>query len=150
MRDTVYLNADAVRTDLKRMNLTAEKVCERLGLAKNTLTNMLSSSKDGKKFMREGVARFERALFAEEGAYCIELDDMPEQEKQPEQKQADKELADAFMQLLAIDNKILVELKNMNEAMKELLMNVRGDTSTEKEYVRRIHDNVLKITEALK
>ena len=63
---------------------------------------------------------------------------------------SNKDMADAFMQLLAIDNKILVELKNMNEAMKELLMNVRGDTSTEKEYVRRIHDNVLKITEALK
>ena len=107
-------------------------------------------SKNGNKFIRESVTRFERALFAEEGAYCIELDDVPEQEKQPEQKQADKELTDAFMQLLAIDNKILVELKNMNEAMKELLMNIRGDTSTEKEYVRRIHDNVLKISEALK
>lgn len=153
MNDSVYMNVEAIKEDMKRLNITAKQVSLSLGLSDNALSGMFfAAEKKGAAYKRENIARIEKALFREPGAYCIEKKDVSEKKtaESPNGGANSKDIADAFMQLLAIDNKILVELKNMNEAMKELLMNVRGDTSTGKEYMRRIHDNVLKISEELK
>ena len=79
MNDSVYLNVEAVREDLKRMNVTAEQVSVAVGLSKNALSGMFfAAEKRGAAYKRENVARFEKALFREPGAYCIEKKDEPE------------------------------------------------------------------------
>lgn len=142
------VNADEIRKDLARMGLQARQVSISMGKNGNYISEMLSRS-DTRTFERKTVEMIEKALFREPGAYCIEIN----KEKKTEEKPAEGMKAEAdgirkdLSEMYIMQKAIYTELRSIHSDMKELLFDIKNNTSTSKEYAKRVHDDCYKLTQ---
>lgn len=146
--EKVMVNADEIRKDLARMGLQAKQVSISMGKNGNYLAEMLSRSAT-RPLERKTVEMVEKALFREPGAYCIEInEDKKTEEKPAEGMKAEwdgvrKDLNEMYIMQKAI----YTELRSIHSDMKELLFDIKNNTSTSKEYAKRVHDDCYKLTQ---
>ena len=150
MENKVRLNAEKIRGDIERMGLKYTQISLSMGKDKNYIAQLLARS-ETQTYMRETVAAVERALFQEPGAYCIEIADDEKPEEKPQGggspggdiDKLRKDLNDVYVMQKAIYD----ELRSMHSEIKELLFSTMNNTSTKKEYAKRVHDDCYKLTQ---
>lgn len=133
--ETARVNKDAIRKDLEQMGLTAERVSVAMGFSANYIADAIRRE----RVRVETIDKIERALFKEPGTY--RLPDEPE----PAKAVRTETEPDDLRELIAATRKTNDGIRELRDLMKELLYDIKGNTGTTKEYVSRIHGNVLKI-----
>lgn len=142
------VNADEIRKDLARLGIQGTQVSYSIGKSRNYVSQILARA-ETTPCERRTVEMIEKAMFREPGAYCIEIN----KEKKTEEKPADgtkaeidgvrKDLDDMY----TMQKAIYAELRSIHSDMKELLFDIKNNTSTSKEYAKRVHDDCYKLTQ---
>lgn len=77
--DLVRINSDAVKKDLERFGLDMKALSRKMGQNETYVSSILRRE----RVSRETVQAIENALFAEPGAYTIEITEEPEKPAEP-------------------------------------------------------------------